>query len=396
MTSFEQPIVHIYYSDLAHESRLLRAARAAVDAGLAPHATGIGYLAPGLATEQEMAPGVHFRRLALPSWLRSGGKAARLLRWPFWAWIAAREAAAQRPSVIQCHSLAAMPAGLLAKWRSPGSRIVYDAHELETERNGWTPLLRRIARVIERRMIRHSDILIVVGPMIAQWYGERYGIPLPTIVRNVPDLKSARPSATTVRQHLGLDADAILFIYVGVIGSGRGVPALLQAFGEAPSNRHVAFIGYGPLTAEVQAAARQHVNIHYVPPVPSEEITSFISNADVGLSIIEDTSLSYRYCLPNKIFEYRHAGLGVLASDLPEMRALLEEYGGGWLVEENAKAISAVIASISRNEVRAMESKAKPLFGWTEERGTYLGVMNKLLADRSARPVHQKTGRPPS
>ena len=49
-------------------------------------------------------------------------------------------------------------------------------------------------------------------------------------------------------------------------------------------------------------------------------------NADLGISLEEDFGLSYRYALPNKIFDYIQAGIPVLASDLPLYNELFAEF----------------------------------------------------------------------
>jgi glycosyltransferase involved in cell wall biosynthesis len=44
--------------------------------------------------------------------------------------------------------------------------------------------------------------------------------------------------------------------------------------------------------------------------------------------------LNYAYSLPNKLFDYIHAGLPVLVSDLPELRRVVETYKIGAVVRQ--------------------------------------------------------------
>ena len=74
-------------------------------------------------------------------------------------------------------------------------------------------------------------------------------------------------------------------------------------------------------------------NIHFHESVTSNSLQVYTSSADVGLCLIEDYCLSYRYCLPNKFFEYAMAGLPILVSDLPEMRKLVQKYNCGVICE---------------------------------------------------------------
>ena len=58
---------------------------------------------------------------------------------------------------------------------------------------------------------------------------------------------------------------------------------------------------------------------------------SLTSQATLGLCLLEDLGLNYRYSLPNRIADFANAGVPVLATDFPEIRRVLEEYGTGTL-----------------------------------------------------------------
>jgi glycosyltransferase involved in cell wall biosynthesis len=89
------------------------------------------------------------------------------------------------------------------------------------------------------------------------------------------------------------------------------------------------FVGYGDLADRVRASAARSDSIYFHPAVAPHDVLRYAASADVGLSLIEDTCLSYRLCLPNKVFEYLMAGLPIIVSDLPEMAALVRERGIG-------------------------------------------------------------------
>ena len=64
-----------------------------------------------------------------------------------------------------------------------------------------------------------------------------------------------------------------------------------------------------------------------------DELIGAISEASVGLALIQPVCLSYRMSLPNKVFEYVAAGLPVLGSDLPAISAVVNEHRIGLLAE---------------------------------------------------------------
>lgn len=89
-------------------------------------------------------------------------------------------------------------------------------------------------------------------------------------------------------------------------------------------NIAIVFMGYGELEEEVKNAVND--KIFYHPAVPPTELLNYTVSADCGISLIEDSCISYRYCTTNKLFEYAMAGLPVITSDLPEQARLVKKY----------------------------------------------------------------------
>lgn len=378
--SENRPIVHLYYSPMEHESRLLRAAKSVVEEGLASEAIGIGYCVGGAAKHEILADGVVYRRLAPPRWSEGGGKMARLLRWPLWTYSATCETVRAKPAIVQAHSLAALPSAILAARLFGKASLVYDAHELESERTGWSRGLRWIARIVERLLIRFVDEMIVVSGTIADWYADAYGIDRPHLVRNMPEAPpNTLPLRGDIRGELKLPESAIIFVYLGRLGHGRGIPILVEAFERCQQQRHLVLMGNGPMESWLRDVAANYANIHLIPPVASGEVIHFIASADVGLSLVEDVSLSYRYSLPNKLFECRHAGLPVIVSNMLEMASFVREYGGGWIIEQNVAEVAALVNSIEKIEVERVCANALPVPRWEDDRARYVKIIARLL-----------------
>jgi glycosyltransferase involved in cell wall biosynthesis len=227
-------------------------------------------------------------------------------------------------------------------------------------------------------MIRHAHATIVVSDLIAEWYQRKYRLANVHTVKNIPDTREMNLSpAYDLKQKFGIPADQVLYIYNGILAEGRGVEILLKIFSQVGPPSHMVFMGFGPLEAEIKDQASRHRNIHYHPAVRHSEIIAYSKTADIGVSLIEDISLSYRYCLPNKVFEYLLGGLPILVSDLPEMGRLVEKYQCGWKVAFDEKAISATIARISTGEIRQKREhvlQCQKHFSWSEEEKKLLSI----------------------
>src|SRR5690606_35434059 len=207
-----------------------------------------------------------------------------------------------------------------------------DAHELESEKTGLRGLRRRLARATERLLIRYADLVIVVSETIAQWYATSYRIRPPLVVRNVPaeGPVPVRFQESPLRSRCGVGDDVTVFLYVGVLGPGRSIERLCRVFAKVSPERHLVLMGYGALEEFVAQCARRHPNIHFLPAVPPSEVRLYIRGADVGCCLIEEVSLSYRFSLPNKLFQCIVEGVPVIVNDLPEQASFVSR-GCGWV-----------------------------------------------------------------
>jgi glycosyltransferase involved in cell wall biosynthesis len=267
-----------------------------------------------------------------------------------------------------------------------GCRILYDPHELETESNGLHGLHKRMHKAMEWALIRFVDSTQVVGEEIALWYRQKYNLSNIFVVRNIPRVRQGVPRPETnryFRDRYEISDEALVFLYQGFLNRGRGIDLLLEAF-RKNSTHHIVFMGYGPLAERIKGAAESSRNIHFHAAVPPAELPAYTSAADVGLSLIENTCLSYYYCLPNKVFEYIHAGVPVIASDFPEMRRLVQKVNCGWLVDVNAGALEKLLNSLSRRQVLEMRENvlaARDQVGWHTEEPALLEALNTALKD---------------
>jgi glycosyltransferase involved in cell wall biosynthesis len=111
--------------------------------------------------------------------------------------------------------------------------------------------------------------------------------------------------------------------------------------------------------------------------------------ADIGISIEKDTNISYRFCLPNKVFDYINAGVPVLVSTLVEMKFLVEKYNVGAFVyshepEEIANTIKNIFSDADKLDLYEKNlSAAANELNWENEEKVLLDLYRKISADRN-------------
>ncbi|HEY8511780.1 MAG TPA: glycosyltransferase [Cyclobacteriaceae bacterium] len=372
--------IHIYPSYLTNESRMLREARSLVDLKLVTTITLLGLWKKGLKQEEVVTNQISIRRLGSIAkstkhkWLNLVAFAVFYLKA---IWYCVRK----KPRIVNAHSLTVLPLAAFVKWLT-GARLIYDPHELETESNDSRGYRKKVAKRIEKMFIRSADFTIVVGHNIADWYRNTYTLHNIEVIRNIP-LYRKTPSFPhiTLRERLGLGHGKIVYVYLGALIPGRGIEIILDAFKAVGDPHHVVFVGFGEYESMVANFSREHDNIHCLPSVPPEEVVELSSGADVGISLIENTSLSYYYCLPNKVFEYLQAGVPFIASDFPELR---KEFGNErfcWLIRPDRGSLIETIRSITPEDImqrKTVAQERRDNWSWRSERQKYRSIYEQL------------------
>ena len=288
-------------------------------------------------------------------------------------------------NIIHANDFQTLPAAVIIKLLSFGKiKILYDAHELETDRAGLFGLRKLLFHIGESCCIPFADSIITVSDSIADWYQKHYRIARPGIVRNIPQTNKIiqNENDPDLKRKFNLKKTDILFIYQGGLAQGRGIERLLEIFSKVKKNRHIVFMGYGPLSTEVQQYVEINQNIHYLPAVPPEDVLAHTATADIGIYLMENICLNHYYSLPNKLFEYILAGLPVIINDLPDQRSIIEQFNCGWIAAENDEWIIDFINTIESEEISKKKEglrHAQNTLSWENEASVLLEQYNRIL-----------------
>lgn len=350
--------LHICLNEFRNASRMLKEADSLTQSGLVDQVFIAALHASDVAENQDYGDRIHVKRFALTT--RGWGKnsIAQGIKYIEFCFRVLLHYRKLNIKMVNVHSVALLPLGLALKIFY-SARLIYDAHELETEVNGSHGIRKALSKFLEGRLIRYVDMTIVVGENIADWYANEYGMPRPVVVMNAPRFQI--PQASNIfRDKFGIRQDQVIFIYQGGIAKGRGVPLLLDAFNARTNDKAViVFMGYGEMRDAIKAAAQDNPIVFYHQAVPTDQVLKHTAAADVGIHMIHNTCLNHFYCMPNKLFEYAMAGLAVIVSPMKEMADFVRRYNCGYVLEAMTPAeLNNLIDEILTQDLTVLKQNA--------------------------------------
>jgi len=212
------------------------------------------------------------------------------------------------------------------------AKIYYNSRELYAFLGGLRnrPILQSVVKQIEKFFIRKVDIVLTTGEMDSEFLEKFYGIDDTLVIRNIP-LFQTPYAKIDFRKMYNISHDKMILLYQGVLLEGRGVPLIMRAMQKLPQTILI-MLGDGEQKSNFQKLADElniSERVKYAGTINQKELINYTAGADVGLSLIENISVSYYHALPNKLFEYIMAGLPVLCSDLPQMKKIVESFQVG-------------------------------------------------------------------
>ncbi len=256
--------------------------------------------------------------------------------------------------------------------------LVYDSHEYFTE----VPELaegsfaKSVWLSIEKSIFPKLKNVFTVNQSIASIYKKLYNVDL-KVMRNVP-IAARFNSETKVksRSDLGLpEGKKIILLQGAGINADRGAEEMIDAMSWIDALFLI--VGSGDIISDLKEKVENlslSTKVIFTGRVPFEELISFTKAADVGVTLDKDTNLNYRYSLPNKIFDYFQADLPVIASDLIEVRRIIDKYQSGIILSSHeprtmAKEITNYLNDKNRfNQTKKNVQKAKAELIWENEK----------------------------
>ncbi|HRH01516.1 MAG TPA: glycosyltransferase [Bacteroidia bacterium] len=256
-----------------------------------------------------------------------------------------------------------MPNYLISKIKK--ATLVYDTHEYfcYVPELMHHPLKQKTWLTLEKWIFPKLRNIITVNESIAENYQKEYGKEL-HVIKNVPAKSNfdLQHTLSKTKEDLGLPGDKKIVILQGAgINVNRGAEEAIEAM-QYVRNAVFLIVGSGDVLEDLKLKVlllKLENKVFFIKKLPFKEMLEYTRVADIGISLDKGNSLNYYYSLPNKLFDYFHSGIAVLASPLVEIKKIMDEFSPGTMIESHdPKHIAEKINFMLANDERMKQWKA--------------------------------------
>lgn len=168
------------------------------------------------------------------------------------------------------------------------------------------------------------------------------------------------------REKLNLGKETLI-VYAGRLIEEKGILKAISAFNEISGNSvHFAIAGNGPLAEKIKEISFKHKSVHYVGPLPPEDLSSLLGAANIFCFPSE-----YPEGLPTVLLEAAAHELGIVTSNCAGAKEIIPDSSYGIVLSDTkvdtiAKALCSMVdnPSYTKSCGKKVASHVKCNFSW--------------------------------
>lgn len=157
-------------------------------------------------------------------------------------------------------------------------------------------------------------------------------------------------------------SDPIRLVHSGAGLTNRQLHLMAEAVATANANVTLDFYltaNHPAYLEELKEYAATTDRVRVLDPVPYSQLVTTLNDYDVGVFLLPPITFNYRHALPNKIFDFVQARLGILVGPSPEMAGYVTKYELGDIAADfTVDALRDVIEGLTPETVAQYKHNA--------------------------------------
>lgn len=282
-------------------------------------------------------------------------KAYRRAYWSLWSvkWVKRRLRRGDY-DVVLANDVEAVPLALRLR---PRCGVHADLHEysplLHEDWQGWREKITPYVDWLCAEYVAKASSWTTVSGGLARAYEENFGFSA-ELATNAAPYQEGRPAAAVAPLRL---------VHSGVALADRRledmIEGVLQSRGSATLDLFLmpnqpAYLQQLRATADTTDG-----RVRVMDPVPYEMLAETLRHYDIGVFVLPPTTFNYRWALPNKLFDFVQARLGVIVGPSPEMASYVRQYGFGAVTQNfEPSSLASALDSATIDDVMSWKEAA--------------------------------------
>lgn len=265
------------------------------------------------------------------------------------------------------------------------AKIYFDSHEyFPRYREGiyFNLSQKPLINYVFKQCRNEINIMTTVCPTLAKMYEDYFGFEegFVRVITNAPSYeKELRPV---------FSGEKIKIIHHGGAMPERKIEAMIDMMAFLPNELYELSFMLVPTNRtyydSLVKRSQKYSNVKFLEPVVFSDIPKLTNKYDIGLFILDNKHINYRYALPNKFFEYVQARLAVVVGDSPEMRNYIAQYNLGISTKTNEpEDLANAIKNISKEQImeyKKNSDKYAELLSFESNKKELISIIQELIS----------------
>jgi glycosyltransferase involved in cell wall biosynthesis len=267
------------------------------------------------------------------------------MKLPFWKAYYLNKSLLLRPKLtrvkydfILIHLVDNLPFAIQLK-NKLNAQVIYDNQEyfvgqyaaFEKDKFNWV-------KEVQKKHLAEVDILLATTNVMLNQLRKDHDLKIPSFrVRNVPSMQTTavRNDRSSDQEFDHLNVLKLVWHGMGIyFNNRRGVHILLHAIAQCNANVHLYLQGNLTETQKsIYESCENSLNLKgkvtFLPPAHPDQIVPSLTKFDVGLTAELPEELNQELTSSNKLFDYIHAGLAIISSDVLGLAETIDEFDVG-------------------------------------------------------------------